>query len=141
MRWFLGLICCVSLTAADVTQLRQLQGHNRIFQLREALQQPGWNDSETLFYRALVESRFGHEKAAITDLQKILAAPASVDMKRKAYEELASALLREGRYGDSADAMGEALRITRPDDPDRAGDENDRKLYTTYSRSRARLPI
>jgi hypothetical protein len=133
MRWFVGLICCLSLTAGEVTQLRQLQEHNRIFQLREALEQPGWNDSETLFYRALVESRFGHDQAAITDLQKFLAAPASVDLKRKAYEELASALLRVGRYGDSAGAMAEALRITPRDDPDRAGDENDRKLYQSLA--------
>lgn len=133
MRWFLGLICCLSLTAPDVNQLRQLQEHNRIFQLREALQQPGWNDSEALFYRALVESRFGHDKAAITDLQKFLAAPANAEMKRKAYEELASALMRVGRYGDSAGATAEAVRVMRSDDPDRAGDENHRKLYQSLA--------
>jgi hypothetical protein len=61
MRCLLALVCGLSLTAADVTQLRQLQEKNRIFQPREALQQPGWNDSATLFCRALVEGGFGHE--------------------------------------------------------------------------------
>ena len=49
MRCLLGLVCGLSLTAADVTQLRELQAKNRIFQLREALQQPGWNDSRHSF--------------------------------------------------------------------------------------------
>lgn len=85
MRCLLGLICGLSLTAADVTQLRQFQEKNRIFQLREPLQQPGWNDSATLFYRALVERRCGHETAALEDLRRLLAAHANADTERKAY--------------------------------------------------------
>lgn len=133
MRCFAGLICWLSLTAADVTQLHQLQEQNRIFQLREALQQPGWNDSETLFYRALVESRFSQETAAIADLQKFVAAPADAELKRKAYEEMASALVRMGRYGDAAAAMAEALRLTPADDPDRADSEHNRELYQSLA--------
>jgi hypothetical protein len=75
MRRFVALICWLSLTATDVTLLRQFLESSQFFQLGEALQRPGWNDSETLFYRALVESRFGQETTAIADLQKFLAVP------------------------------------------------------------------
>ncbi|MGA8272233.1 MAG: retropepsin-like aspartic protease [Candidatus Sulfotelmatobacter sp.] len=133
MRYFLGLICCLSLSAADVTQLRQFQENSQFFQLREALQRPGWNNSETLFYGALVESRFGQDTAAIKDLKKFLAAPGQPFVRRKAYEELASALGRVGRYGDSAHAMTEALRLTPFDDVDRAGEVNTRTLYESLA--------
>jgi predicted aspartyl protease len=133
MRCFLGLICCLSLTAADVTQLRQLQEQSRYFQLREALQQTDRKDSGTLFYRAMVESRFGQETAAVVDLQKFLAAPSDSVLQRKAYEELASALVRLGRYGDSARALAEALRVTPLDDADRADSENLRALYESLA--------
>lgn len=129
MRCLLGLVCGLSLTAADVTQLRQLQAKNRIFQLRETLQQPGWNDSATLFYRALVEGRFGHEAAAIEDLRQLLAAYADPDTERQAYEELASALVRIGHYGEAARAWADALRLTPLQDEDRADSENTRALY------------
>ena len=48
MRCLFALACCLSLSAGDVNQLRHLQEKNLIFQLREALQQPGWNDSEEI---------------------------------------------------------------------------------------------
>jgi hypothetical protein len=97
MRCLLGLVYCLSLAGGDVTQLRELLKTNRMFLLREALQQPGWTDSETLFYRAITESRFGHETTAIEDLRKSLAAHLQPDMERLAYQELASALVRIGR--------------------------------------------
>jgi hypothetical protein len=100
-----------------------------MFQLREALQQPGWKDSETLFYRAITESRFGHETAGIDDLRKFLTAPGNADMQREANQELASALLRIGRYDDSARALAEALRVMPGEDPDSADTENSRALY------------
>ena len=129
MRCLLGLVGCLSLAAADVSQLRPLLEKDRIFQLREVLQQPGWNDTETLLYRAVVESRFGHETSGIDDLRKFLAVPAKPELERKAYEELASALVRMGRYGDAADALAQALRRTPRKDPDRTDDENTRALY------------
>lgn len=128
MRWVAGLVCCLSLPAADVPQLQQLYEKDRMFQLREALRQPGWNDSETLFYRAVIECRFGRETSGIEDLHTFLAAPAPGDLARKANEELASALARIGRYGDAANALGEALRLTPRHDKDRADNENDRAL-------------
>jgi hypothetical protein len=48
--------------------------------------------------------------AATEDLRKFLATPADRQMKRKAYEELASSYERLGRYGDAASAWDEALR-------------------------------
>jgi len=133
MQCLLGLICCLLLTAADVTQLRRLQEKSQFFQLREALQQSCCNESETLFYRGLVESRFGQETAAVVDLQKFLAAPSDPVPRRKAYEELASALVRLGRYGDSARALAEALRLTPHNDVDRADNENSRALYESLA--------
>lgn len=119
--------------AADVTRLRLLQEKSQFFQLREALQQPGWSDSETLLYRALVESRFGRETAAVVDLQKFLVTSSDRVLQRKAYEELASALVRVGRYGDSANALEEAIRLTPADDVERANSENARALYQSLA--------
>jgi len=133
MRCLLGLICCLSLTTADAPQLRQLQEKNRFFELREALQQAGWNNPENLFYRALVESRFGQEPAAVVDLQKFLAANSDPVLQRKAYEEMASALVRLGRYGDAALALSEVLHLTPLNDLDRTDTENSRALYQSLA--------
>ena len=129
MRCVFALVSCLSLSAADVTELRRLYENNLIFQLREALRQPGWNDSETLFYRAVVEGRFGQETAAIEDLRKFLAARPNHDLERRAYEELASALARIGHYGEASSAWAEALRLTPLGEQDRADTENTRGLY------------
>jgi tetratricopeptide (TPR) repeat protein len=124
-----GLVCCLSLAAADVAQLLELQEQNRIFELRAAIEQPGWNASETIFYRAVVAVRFGREPAGIQLLQKFLATQPDPEMERKADEELASALARTGRYGEAARAWADALRLTPPDASGRADDENTRVLY------------
>jgi Aspartyl protease len=129
----LGLICFLSLAAADVTQLSQFQEKSQFFQLREALQRSGWNDSGYLFYRAFVESRFGKETAAIADFRKFLALPGDPVQQRKAYEELASALVRVGRYGEAAHALAQALRLTPPGDVDRAATENSRAIYESLA--------
>jgi predicted aspartyl protease len=139
MRYLLALICCLSLTAADATQLRQLrdlrqlQEKSQFFQLREALARPRSNNSDTLFYDALVESRFGQDTAAIKDLQKFEASSGDPVRQRKAYEELASALKRVGRYADSARALSGALRLTPAGDGDRADNENARALYESLA--------
>lgn len=129
MRCWLALACCLSLAGADVAHLRELERNGRIFELREALGQAGGDDSQTLFYRAIVECRFGHEAEGVEDLRKFLMTPADRQIERKAYEELASALLRMGRYGDSAAALDQALRVTPKRDVDRADNENSRALY------------
>jgi predicted aspartyl protease len=133
MRYLLGLICCLSLTTPEVAQLRQLQEKSRFFELREALQKAGWDNPENLFYRGLVESRFGQEPAAVVDLQKFLAASNDQGLHRKANEEMASALVRLGRYGDAALALSEVLRLTPPNDIDRTDTENSRAFYESLA--------
>jgi len=96
MRHLLGLVCCISLVAADVNQLHQLTEKHRFFVLREALQQPTVNGPEALFYHAVAEARFGHEQPAVADLRRFLDTSPNPGLQRKAYEELATALVRLG---------------------------------------------
>jgi hypothetical protein len=134
MRHLLGLVWCVvwcvTLAAGNLAQLRQLEDTDRIFELRRAIEQPGWDATQTLFYRAVIAARFGHETAAIDDFRKFLAGrDADREMERKANEELASALVRIGRYREAARAWTEALDLTPDSDDDRAENENTRALY------------
>jgi predicted aspartyl protease len=129
MRHLLGVVCCLSLAAADVAQLRQLTEMKRLFLLRDALQQPTANGPETLYYRAVAEARFGHETVAVEDLRRFLETVPNPPLQRKSYEELASALVRLGRYGEAARAWAEALRVTPAEDDSRADTENTRALY------------
>ena len=121
------------LSGADLVQLRELYQKDRIFLLRDALEQPGWTESETLFYRAVIENRFGHESTAIDALRKFLAAHPDPYLGRKANEELASALAWLSRYRDSADALTEALRLTPLDDAEREGTDNARAIFESLS--------
>lgn len=105
MRLLIGLLLFGALAAGDVARLHELADARKLFLLREALQQPGWNKADTLFYRGMVESRFGQESKGIDDL-RFLASQPSPDRGRKAYEEVAAALVREGRYGEAADSEG-----------------------------------
>src|SRR5580693_6696503 len=129
MRVLLGIFCCLSLAAADLSQLRRLEEKDRIFELRRAVRALGGDDAEALFYRGVISARFGNEAAAIEDLRKFAAANPEPKMKRTAYEELASALVRMNRYGESAMAWSQALGLTPKRDPDRAGNDNSRRLY------------
>jgi hypothetical protein len=99
----------------------------QLFLLREALQQPGWNKAETLFYQGMVKSRFGQEREGIDDLTRFLASHPSPDRRRRAYEELAAALAREARYGDAARNLTEALLLTPPGE--RTDNANRQNLY------------
>jgi predicted aspartyl protease len=129
VRRCLQLLWCVCLAAADVTQLGHLHERHRTFELRRALEQPGLDATGTLFYRAVAAARFGHEPQAIEDLRTFLAANPDPAIERKAYEELASALVRIGRYGEAASAWAEALRLTPRDEAGRDGNENTHALY------------
>ena len=129
MRVFTGLLCCLALAAGDLSHLRELADKKQMFELRAALQQRGWKDSETVFYRALVESRLGQEAAGIEHLEKFLATHPPRDLEQPAYEELASAQLRLGRYGETARAIAAALQVMPKTDENRSDTENDRKLY------------
>ena len=64
-RYILAVAGCVTLTAGDLTQLRQFEEKHRIFEMRDLLDAPGQNAAETLFYRALTNSRFGREREAV----------------------------------------------------------------------------
>jgi hypothetical protein len=129
MRWTGFLLCCLSLHAADIARLHDLEFRDRIFDLRTAIGPAPGDDSETLFYRALLAGRFGHEESAIEDLHRFLATRPSPELERKANEELASALVRIGRYGEASAAWTEALRLTPEADEDRGGNENARDLF------------
>jgi Aspartyl protease len=139
MRRFVGLFCCVSifyqlpLSGADLVQLRELYQTDRIFLLRDALEQPGWPESETLFYRAVLEGRFGHESTAVDALRKFLSTQPDPYLGQKANEELASALAWLARYKDAADALTEALRLTPLDEVGREGTDNARAMFESLS--------
>jgi predicted aspartyl protease len=111
MRLLIGLLMFAALAAGDVARLHELADTRQFFLLREALQQPAWNNTDTLFYRGMVESRFGQEPKGIDDLARFLASHTSPDLRRRAYEELAAALGREGRYGEAARNLADALRL------------------------------
>src|SRR5215470_10518541 len=106
------VLLLATLAAGDVARLHELADSRQLFLLREALQQPGWNNAETLFYRGMVESRFGQEPKGIDELTRFLASHPSPAAQRDAYLELAGALKRQGRYGDAARDLTEALRLT-----------------------------
>jgi tetratricopeptide (TPR) repeat protein len=110
VRLLIGLLLFAALAAGDVARLHELADTRQLFLLRESLQQPGWNKAETRFYRGIVESRFGQEPKGIDDLARFLASDPPPDSRRKAYEELAAALTRMGRYGEATRNLTEALR-------------------------------
>ena len=72
MRRLLLLLSCACCAAADLGQLRKLYDTDRMFELRRALREDAGADNETLFYRAAVEARFGHEAAGIDALHQFL---------------------------------------------------------------------
>jgi hypothetical protein len=87
-----GDVCCVTLIGADLGRIRELEGAQRIFDLRRALNAS--EDAETLFYRAVVSARFGQDAVAIPQLRRFLETHPDSDMERKAHEELASVLVK-----------------------------------------------
>ncbi len=124
------LFWCLSLFGAELTQLRQLEGTKRIFELRRALDRPPEQDElEIRYYRAVMAARFGQEEAAVQQLRALLAAGADPKMELKEHEELASALARLGQYGNAAFEWSEMLRLMANDDLAREGTENTRSLY------------
>ena len=131
MRLLIGLLLFVALEAGDVARLHELADTRQLFLLREALQQPGWNKAETLFHRGMVESRFGQEPEGIGDLTRFLASHPSPDRQRKAYEELAAALARQGRFGEAARNVTEAIRLTPPSE--RTDNANKQNLYAALA--------
>jgi hypothetical protein len=125
------LLLVSALLAGDIARLNELADKRQLFLLRESLEHPKSNKADTLFYRGMVESRFGQEPRGIDDLTRFLGSHPSPDPRRHAEEELAAALVREGRYGEAARSVSEALRLTPPDQ--RADNANKLDLYTALA--------
>lgn len=128
MRYILAVACCVTLTAGDLSQLRELEAKHRMFELRDLLDQPDGSAPEALVYRAIAASRFGREHEAVGQLRAFLATNPVPEMERKAREELSGALMRLGEYGDAAKELAAALRLTAGGEAGRAEGENVRTL-------------
>jgi len=124
MRFILAVACCVTLTAADLAQLRQLEEKQRMFELRDLLDQPTENSAEVQLYRAIIASRFGHEREAVSQFRAVLATNPTRDMERKARYELSSALTRLGECDEAANELAAALRLTPSGEMGRAESEN-----------------
>lgn len=133
MRKLVALLWCSSLAAADLTQLQALTDNNRLFELRRELQQPGSNGADTLFYRGIVASRFGHDRDGVELLRAFVATKPDLKMLRRAHEEMADAYQRLGLYSEAAEAWTEALRLTPAGDPEREGNENTQALMVSLS--------
>jgi len=133
MRTAVFLLWVSALAAGDIGQLQKLIESRRFFDLRSALDQPGWNGRETLFYRGAVACRFGKEADGIGLLREFLSADPGPDLARKAHEELASAFDRTGRYKEAAQEWSEALRLAPQNDPDREENENTRLLLSSLA--------
>src|SRR5438045_3601776 len=111
MRCILMVACCAILSAGDLAQLRQLEEKNRMFAVRDLLEQSGGKAADTLLYRAITNSRFGREREAVAQLRVFLATKPAPEMEGKARDELSSALIRLGEYGDAASEIAAALRL------------------------------
>ena len=127
MRIALLLVCGTTLAAADPASWGQLFQNGRFFDLRRALE-PASDNAGTLFFRGAIACRFGRETAGIPLLRQFLGGQPPEAQARRAYEEIAAALARLGRYGEAGEAWNEALRLTPADDPDRDGNYNTRWL-------------
>lgn len=133
MKTALALLWCSTLFAGDAGKLQSLTDKHRFFDLRRELEQPGSNPAETLFYRADIASRFGHETEGIERFRQFLAANPSPDQARAAHEEIAAAFTRLCRYADAVHAWDEALDLTPAKHADRQGNENSRALMSALS--------
>jgi predicted aspartyl protease len=133
VRKLVALLWCSSLAAADLAHLQQLTDHNRLFELRRELQQPGSDNADTLFYRGVAASRFGRERDGGELLRAFLATKPDLKMLRRAHEEMADANQRLGLYKEAAEAWTEALQLTPAGDPEREGNENTQALMISLS--------
>jgi predicted aspartyl protease len=124
MRFILAVACCVTLTAADLAQWRKLEEKQRLFEMRDLLDQPAENSAEVQLYRAITTSRFGREHDAVRQFRAFLATHPAPEMERKARYELANALTRLGECGEAANELAAALRLTASGEPGRENVEN-----------------
>jgi predicted aspartyl protease len=109
--------------AADNAELLKNQ---RLFELRRSA------PTDPL-YRAIVASRFGHEREAIPLLHQFLRTNPSPKDARTAHKELADAFDRLNQYRESAGEWAEALRMTPAKDPERKDAENSHILRASLA--------
>jgi predicted aspartyl protease len=107
MRTINLLLVCSTLAAGDLETLRQLTQDKRFFELRRELVHSGVG-TETLFYRGVAASRFGREEEGIRLLKEFLARHPAPEMVREAQQEISSAWVRLGRYGEAIGSSPEA---------------------------------
>ena len=131
MQTALWLWFSASLIAADLAQLRQFEETKRFFELRRALAQTTSDEPEVRYFRALTEARTGQEAAAIEHLRAFLATNPDQALKRKTHEEIASALMRLGRYKDAVPEWDAVLELMSQNDPERDGTQTGRAICET----------
>ncbi|HSU13636.1 aspartyl protease family protein [Longimicrobium sp.] len=93
--------------APDAARLAELYRAHDCFTAREALGAPASPAPELAFYRGWVAAAFNRPDSAAAQLRRFLASPAAAgDAERRQAAEklLADVLVREGRYGEAADA-------------------------------------
>jgi predicted aspartyl protease len=128
MRYLLMPAYCLTLAAADPAQLRQLAEKDRIFDLRDMLDQADAKSAGTQLYRAMIASRFGREREAIDQLRAFLVTKPTLDMELIARNELAGALARAGDCRQAVNELATALRLAPAGAPGRMDGENSRVL-------------
>jgi predicted aspartyl protease len=132
-RHVLAATLCATLTAGDLTLLRQLEEKHRMFELRDLLDASGESAAETLVYRAITNSRFGREREAVGQFRAFLATNPAPEMERKARYELSNALTRLGEVGEAASELAAAIRLTPEAEAGRADSENARAFLASLS--------
>ena len=131
MRLLIGLLLFTALAAGEVGRLHELADTRQLFLLREALQQPGWNKAETRStgeWSRAASGRNGRGSTISLDSSRAIRHPIG---NVEAYEELAAALARQGRYGEAARNMTEAFRLTPPSE--RTDNANKQDLYAALA--------
>ena len=99
IRCFSGLIFCLVLTAANVPQLSQLQRRTSSSFFVKRFSGPAGISRRNLFYRAMVESRFGQEKSQLRISRSSLLFPATAFSSAK---QMKNSLPRSCGSGDMA---------------------------------------
>lgn len=123
--------------AVDEARLAELYQAQDCFGLRDALAAYGGQRGGALdFYRAAADVAFSRPDAAIPELRRFLAsAPAAADDRRRqtAYELLADAYVRTGRYRDAAEIYARLAGEASTDSTGREDAANVRGLWAALA--------
>jgi hypothetical protein len=123
--------------AVDEARLAELYRAQDCFGLRDALAAYGGQRGGALdFYRAAADVAFSRPAAAIPELRRFLASPpAAADDRRRqtAYQLLADAYVRAGRYGDAAEIYARLVGEASTDSTGRDDAANVRGLWAALA--------